>query len=138
MSYDTPLKPNQAAAYQQWRLKLPNDLRNTADYDLQGAYLAAMQADGRLHMGDQFKKPNHMTFSDGSQYSTPQKQGGHWSNTGIPNPANPNDGQYVFWASPYNVSQHPIMGMQDYFRAVEPGNTAIYNIPYILRPRNGQ
>lgn len=127
-SYDTPLTPEQATDYNRWRATLPPALQNTADYDLQGAYLASAQVDGRAHMTDQFKKPNHMTFSEGSQYSTQQTQGGKWTAAG--------DGSYVFWASPYNVQMHPLLEMQKYFSEVEPGNIAVANIPYFLRSRN--
>lgn len=127
-SYDTPLTPQQAADYNRWRATLPPALQNTADYDLQGAYMASAQADGRAHMTDQFKKPNHMTFSDGSQYSTAQMPGGQWV-------AAP-DGSYTFWASQHNVQMHPLLEMQRYFSEVEPGNRVIADIPYFLRPRN--
>jgi len=114
---------------------LPPTLQNSQDYDLQGAYLDAAKANGRLHMTDKFKKPNHMTFSDGSQYSTPQTQGGRWVGTGQPNPSNPAEDQFLFWASPYNLTQHPMSVMEEYFRANEKGNPVIYPINYRLPQR---
>jgi hypothetical protein len=33
----------------------------------------------KYHGTDEFKYPSHMTFSDESKYSTPEHQGGHWS-----------------------------------------------------------
>jgi hypothetical protein len=33
----------------------------------------------KYHGTDKFKYPSHMTFSDESKYSTPEHQGGHWS-----------------------------------------------------------
>lgn len=135
--YDTPLNQDQTADYNRWRATLPPALQNTSDYDLQGAYLASSQADGRAHMTDQFKKPNHMTFSTGSQYSNPQMQGGVWGDTGERNPYDLTGGnRYVFWATPHNVQTHPLLEMQRYFSESEPGNRVIADIPYFLRPRN--
>lgn len=31
------------------------------------------------HLSDEYKLPSHVTFSDESIYSTPEKQGGHWT-----------------------------------------------------------
>lgn len=122
--FTTILSQQNEGRYQDWRRQLPSDLQNEGDYDLRGAFLAAAQADGRLHMTDRFKKPNHMTFSDGSQYSTPQHQGGHWSDAG--------GDQFVFWASPYNMQQHSLPEIQQYFDRYEPQSTAIYPINYNL------
>lgn len=51
------------------------------DYDMRGAWA---QLGGNLpaqgaHFTDQFKKPNHPTFSAQSQYSTPARPGGNWA-----------------------------------------------------------
>lgn len=123
-TYDTPLAPQQQGPYQQWRSSLPGDLQNNQDYDLQGAYLAAMQANGRAHMGDRFKKPNHMTFSDESQYSTPQTQGGHWSEGA--------NGTFAFWASPWNMQQHSWPELTRYMQEAEPGTPLIAPFDYRL------
>ncbi len=75
--YDTPLSPQQEAAFQIW--KMQNAPRDTGqDYDLRGAYLAQFARAANGHMGDQFKKPNHPTFSNQSQYATPYGAG-HWA-----------------------------------------------------------
>ena len=67
--YNTDLgadEPN----FQKWKAQVaPND--TGADYDLRGAYKAGAGKDPTSgHMTDQFKKPNHPTFSDQSQYAT--------------------------------------------------------------------
>ena len=71
--------PNEAA-FQAWKAQTaPND--SGADYDLRGAYLANMRRDPENgHMGDRFKKPNHPTFSDQSQYAVgdQRSRAGHW------------------------------------------------------------
>jgi hypothetical protein len=78
--YSTPLSLHDEAAYQMWKMQnAPRD--SGADYDLRGAYLANMQRDpDNGHMGDRFKKPNHPTFSDQSQYAVGDQasRAGHW------------------------------------------------------------
>lgn len=67
-------------AFQDWKVKnAPRD--SGADYDLRGAYLANMQRADNGHMGDRFKKPNHPTFSDQSQYAVGDQRGraGSWA-----------------------------------------------------------
>lgn len=133
--FTTLLSSQNERRFQDWRERLPEGLQDDKDYDLRGAFLAAAQANRRLHMTDQFKKPNHMTFSDGSQYSTPQHMGGHWSDTGVQNSSTPGSNRFVFWASPYNLQQHPMADIQDYFNRAEPGNAVIFPIDYNLPRR---
>lgn len=65
----TKLTPQQEAGYLDWKAKnRPND--SGMDYDLRGAYLAQLNPDNRGHLDDEFKFPNHPTFSTGSKYST--------------------------------------------------------------------
>ena len=74
----TKLTPQQEAGYLDWKSKnRPND--SGIDYDLKGAYLAQLNPDSRGHLDDEFKLPNHPTFSTGSKYSTPEHMGGEWS-----------------------------------------------------------
>jgi hypothetical protein len=79
--YSTPLSLHDEAAYQAWKIQnAPRD--SGADYDLRGAYLAGMQRDpDNGHMGDRFKKPNHPTFSDQSQYAVGDQRdrAGFWT-----------------------------------------------------------
>lgn len=116
--YDTPLTAEQALKYRAWKAALPHDLQNSSDYDLQGAYLDNMQKSSNDHMGDKFKKPNHMTFSNQSIYSNPQQQGGEWTDN-------------TFWASPYNLQQHSAIDLADYFKRVEPDGSVV--LPYNYR-----
>ena len=78
--YNTSLSPEDEHAFQTWKSQnAPND--SGADYDLRGAYRANMQRDPDSgHMGDRFKKPNHPTFSDQSQYATGDQRdrAGNW------------------------------------------------------------
>lgn len=79
-SYDTALNPDEEAAFQQWKQKnAPNDSGD--DYDLRGAFKAGLQPDAKTgHWPDAFKKPNHPTFSNESQYAVGEnaKLAGHW------------------------------------------------------------
>ena len=74
--YTTPLEPQEKAAYAAWKAKYaPND--SGFDYDLQGAFKAGLTPDANGHFSDRFKKPNHQTFSNESQYAkdAPDKAG---------------------------------------------------------------
>lgn len=127
--YTTYLTPDQEAEYNQWRSSLPKNLQNDADYDLRGAFLQSVKADGRAHMTDKFKKPNHITFSSESQYSGALSQGGKWVDDGR--------GGYVFWASPTNLEYNQPSALASYFKQYEKGNTVVLPIDYRL-PRGGR
>ena len=116
--YDTAIPEARQKEYQQWMSQLPDEnLRNTADYDLQGAFLAGAKPEGG-HLTDQFKKPNHMTFSTESQYSGRNGLvGGKW----VMSP----DKTWTFYASPTNLKYHSAKELQDYFRRYEPKNKLV-------------
>lgn len=103
------------------------------DYDMEGALRAGIKPDEFGHMPDTYKLPNHMTFSEDSVYSTPEQRGGRWIEG--------EDGQWVFWPSEYNMAQHPMSEMQDYFERVEqnipgrPDSYAVYPSDYRLPER---
>ena len=127
MCYDTALSPQQEKAFKIWKARLPRDLQNEADYDLRGAFLADSRTAANGHMGDRFKKPNHITFSDESQYSNALAPGGHWASAG--------GDQYAFWASPFNVANSGVNALASYFGQNEPGNTVVFPFGYRLPPR---
>ena len=122
-SYNTALPPDQEQRFQQWRAALPPNLQSTRDYDLRAAFMANAQEAGNGHLTDLGKKPNHMTFSDGSIYSTPQTPGGTWAQTAPETTQNPN-GVWQFKASPTNLQYHTPDDLLNYFQAVE--NNARY------------
>lgn len=126
--YETALADPQEAQFQQWRARLPSDLQNMSDYDLRGAWLANAKEAGNGHLPDTWKKPNHMTFSSGSQYSTPQQSGGDWVDSG-------NGKNWAFWASPTNLQQHSASDLASYFRQYEPDSTVVLPINYKLPRR---
>lgn len=79
-TFDTKLSPDEASKFQQWKEKYaPNDTGE--DYDLRGAFKAGLKPDAKSgHWPDTFKKPNHPTFSNESQYATGENalRAGHW------------------------------------------------------------
>lgn len=88
--YNTPLSDDDEADFQKWKAKnAPNDSGH--DYDLRGAYKSGMSKDPETgHWNDKFKKPNHPTFSDQSQYATGDNadRAGHWEGNLFVPPAN--------------------------------------------------
>lgn len=68
-NFDTPLSPTEEAQFQQWKARYaPRDTGE--DYDLRGAFKAGLTPDPVTgHWPDTFKKPNHPTFSNESQYA---------------------------------------------------------------------
>jgi hypothetical protein len=79
-SFDTELTPEEETDFTKWKQQYaPKD--SGADYDLRGAFKAGLTPDPKTgHWPDTFKKPNHPTFSDESQYApeAPEKAG-HWN-----------------------------------------------------------
>lgn len=115
--YETQLAPHEEQAFQAWRATLPTDLQNMGDYDLRGAWKANAQEASNGHLPDTYKKPNHMTFSDESQYASPQRPGGSWAQS--------QDGSWVFLASPTNLRGRDPSDLLNYFQAFEPGNSVV-------------
>lgn len=107
--FNTSLTPEQLIAY-----RLMYSPQDSYDYDMMGAFKANVGQAGNGHYPDTYKKPNHPTFSDQSQYSNPQQLGGSWE----PLP----DGRWVFRASNLNMTNLGRQGILDYFSSVEPGN----------------
>jgi GNAT superfamily N-acetyltransferase len=95
------------------------------DYDMEGyikKYGQPDQSKGQ-HLTDEFKNPSHITFSKESKYSNPEQEGGEWKYldpNGNPMEEKTPGGQWHFYASPYNISQHSAKDLQDYFRTQEP------------------
>jgi hypothetical protein len=109
--FNTQLTPEQEAAFQAQFGGRLNDLR---DYDLRGAFLANAQAAANGHLPDTFKKPNHPTFSTGSQYATPDQPGGVWAQM-------PNQGPWTYTPSATNLNLYGAQNLQNYMADREPG-----------------
>lgn len=74
--------PDEEKRYQAWRATLPQRLQYEGDYDLRGFFRKnpnfSVSTPGQ-HMTDEFKLPNHETFSDESRYADQRHPGGHWN-----------------------------------------------------------
>lgn len=124
-NYNTKLAAKEEAQFQAWA-QANNKLGDIADYDMRGAWKSgAAQADNG-HFPDTFKKPNHPTFSDQSQYhgaTNPnggQFIGGNWEDAP--------GGKSMYTPSAEMVRQpgYVTFMQNDYFPKVEPGN--IFNM----------
>ena len=112
--YNTQLTPAEEKQFQAWALA-NNRVNDTYDYDLRGFWKSGNQFSDNGHGSDQFKKPNHPTFSNQSIYSTEEAQGGSWTET-------PN-GATVYEPSAQMMSQSGAPeSLQDYFKRYERGN----------------
>lgn len=118
MGYDSKMSGGQEADYQTMLQQLQQATgrdwsQDTADYDLRGAFLAGqVSPDGRGHLGDQFKKPWHPTFSDQSQYhGVDGHQGGAWSTIG--------ENQYAFTPGETNGRYWSQEALQRYWDQAE-------------------
>lgn len=122
--FNTSLSPKEEAAFQTWAKAL-GQRGSSYDYDLRGAYKAGASQAANGHFPDTFKKPNHPTFSDQSQYSTPQTPGGAW----VQDPATK---AWTFTTSPFQAKYHDPQNLQEYFNNVEKGNKLVIQPPTML------
>lgn len=86
-NFNTQLSPEAEERFQKWKAKMaPHDTGE--DYDLRGAFQAGLTPDVENgHWSDQFKKPNHPTFSTESQYARFGTPGTWQGDTYVPAPA---------------------------------------------------
>lgn len=110
-NYNTPLGPNEEAAFQAYIAKAGKSA-DLSDYDLRGAWKHDAKAAENGHLPDNWKKPNHPTFSDESIYSGPYATGGKWQE--LPG------GKWRFEASQDNLRYQSPADLQAYFGRVEP------------------
>lgn len=114
--YQTKLTPQEEIGYKSWAKAQGKDPEaEERDYDLRGLYKSGIGFAEGGHGTDRYKKPNHPTFSDESQYhGVGEEYGGHWV-------ANP-DKSYSFHAGQSNLDNWGPEGLRGYFRDFEPGN----------------
>ena len=126
--YNTPIPPQQQAAFAAWALANGQDpVKGKYDYDLQGAFMAGAKTGDRGHFTDQFKKPNHPTFSNESQYNGIDGYvGGQWTPQG-------------YQPSVTNLQFRTPTQLAQYFARVEP-ETKLLPLPPLPQPTgtNGQ
>ena len=92
---------------------------NPQGYDYSGyvaKYGQPNQANGQ-HLTDEFKLPEHITYSTGSQYSAPDIQGGQWQSGGTD--------RWQFTPSAQNLKNATPEQLADYFKNRERQNTFI-------------
>jgi hypothetical protein len=96
--------------------------RQSNDYDLRGAWAQMGGGDlGGGHLTDEWKLPNHPTFSTQSRYQTPTQQGGSWAK--LPG------GAWAFVPSETNMQNIGSKGLTDYWDRVEPNNLLLLPQP---------
>jgi hypothetical protein len=86
-----------------------------AGYDLQGyigKYGIPDQSKGQ-HLTDEFKLPNHITFSDHSMYHNDKTPGGKWEQK---------DKVWHYTPSDFVIKQHGTDKLRDYFKTNEPNS----------------
>jgi hypothetical protein len=118
-SYNTKLSPDDEQKFQAWA-KANGREKDTFDYDLRGFWKSGAAFSDNGHGSDEWKKPNHPTFSVESRYNGADGfTGGRWSNDG---------GHISFTPSETNRANMPNGSMEKYFGEREPSvklNTAI-------------
>jgi hypothetical protein len=115
--YNTKLSPADETRFQQWAKANPR-LGNTYDYDSRGFWLSGAKQAANGHGSDEWKKPNHTTFSDLSRYNgVDGYQGGHW--------AQQKDNSYTFTPSQTNLKFTDPDDLRSYFSKQEKGNLVI-------------
>jgi len=105
--------------------QMPED--NNKGYDAEGyigkygvpAPYASLENYGKSggHLSDEFKMPNHPTFSSGSRYSAPDMQGGEWQSGG--------KARWNYQPSEVNLQNMPAKYLSDYFTDQERKNTFV-------------
>lgn len=108
--YNTYLNPEDEAKFRAWA-EAKNKVGDLEDYDLRGFYNSGQAFADNGHATDEFKKPNHPTFSDQSKYhGVDGFYGGNW----MPTPA---QDSFVFNATGTNNRFNPALA--DYFKKNE-------------------
>lgn len=125
--FNTQLSPEDETKFQAWAKANGRD-RDTFDYDLRGAWKDNAQEAGNGHLPDTWKKPNHPTFSQESQYSSPDRRGGRW--------VEGKGGKWQFEASDWNVRNLGAEGLSGYFREREPDASLHLPIAARLYPKD--
>lgn len=122
--YNTPLNANQEALFNSWLSKQSiatgrDVAKDLYDYDLKGWWKNNQGIDlNDGHLTDTYKKPNHPTFSDQSQYhGVDGNQGGSWQQQ--------QNGSWSYAPSATNLQMYKSDELQQYFKQVEPGNQLI-------------
>lgn len=120
--YNTPLSDSEEKEFQSWATSTFNNNVNQqlGNYDLRGAWKAIKAGDVKFsengHLPDKYKKPNHPTFSNDSQYS--RHDGGEWKE---------NNKKWTFTPSKRTIDLYGVDGLKNYFNQYE--KDAVLNLP---------
>ena len=117
--FNTELSPAEEAAYLKWATKTGR-VNDAIDYDMRGAWKSGAAQSDNGHYPDTYKKPNHPTFSDQSQYhGTDREEGGKWVGGSW---SKSDDGKFdVYQPSKEMLSStHDPEMLKHYFSVVEP------------------
>jgi hypothetical protein len=127
--YNTRLSAADEQRFQQWMRQqsqatgrdMSNDLY---DYDLRGFFKSGGKFDEESgHAGDTFKKPNHPTFSDQSQYhGVDGYKGGSWG-------GGQNGQPWTFTPSATNLQMMPLPDLQRYFASPAEAGRSVLVMP---------
>lgn len=110
-SYDTKLSKDDETSFQTWATEAGR-VGDLTDYDLRGWWKKNGKQDARGHMTDEFKKPNHPTFSADSKYSDKDNPGGKWSGSEAKG--------WTFTPSEANLKNMSAEKLKAYFQEREP------------------
>lgn len=106
------------AKYQAWLTKY--GVHESQDYDTKAAFEAGIKPDENGHLDDEFKLPNHITYSTESRASKAKDAppAGTWSKA--------EGGHWKFQATETNVDNAGgVNALKAYFDANEPGNVLV-------------
>lgn len=112
--YNTRLTQDQEKQFMKWiadesKRQGRDLLLDLGDYDVRGYWLGGNTPDERGHGTDQYKKPNHPTFSNESVYNgTNGYWGGKW-------------GENEFIPGKTNLEMYSPEWLEQYMQQVEPG-----------------
>ena len=122
---DTALSPSDEKKFQLWANTYSSpdvNLSDTRDYDMRGYFKEFGASPHKIgdHFVDTYKKPNHITFSDGSKYHTEEVPGGTWDED-----AQKKD---VFIPAPQQVdTAQKRNNLRQYFEKYEPNASLVIN-----------
>ena len=130
--YNTELDPASESSFQDWTKDQSSSTgrdvsKDLYDYDLRGWWQQNLYSNageppdmGQGHLTDEFKKPNHPTFSTGSIYhGSAGNEGGTWEQL----PGGESGVQaWSFKPGATNLEHHEPDELKSYFDKVEPGN----------------
>jgi len=130
-NFNTPLSPADESQFQTWAQQ-QNRLGDLQDYDLRGFWKSGAGFSDNGHGSDQYKKPNHPTFSDQSMYSGATAPwggkfvGGTWSE-------GKNGTMYTPSAEMLKYT-HPLNWLRGYMQKIEPDVTLNMNRGLLSSP----